>query len=207
MSKTRLNNISPESLASDFGVDVLRYYLLRDLPLGPDGDFSYEGMLARYNSDLANNLGNLVSRVATLVDVKCAGVGPKAGDIDSLRALAAEIVKAADEQWAAFSPARALAVTWRLIRGANAYLEETEPWRLLPGDEVDQILGAALEALRIVTILVSPAMPDTARTIWGRIGLPGRPEETTVPAGLEWGGYPGGLSVTRGSALFPRRRE
>ena len=91
MSKTRLNQIFPADLVDDFGVDGFRYHFLRDSPFGPDGDFSYEGMVARYNTDLANNLGNLLSRVATVVAKKCDGIGP-APDADSpLAAVAAEV--------------------------------------------------------------------------------------------------------------------
>ncbi|HEY8058021.1 MAG TPA: methionine--tRNA ligase, partial [Acidimicrobiales bacterium] len=98
----------------------------------------------------------------------------------------------------------ALEATWRLIRETNAYLEVNEPWKADPGPEVDAVLGDALEALRIVTILASPAVPDTSAEIWRRLGLDGRPEDQRLPEAAAWGGYPGGLTVEKGPSLFPR---
>jgi methionyl-tRNA synthetase len=100
-----------------------------------------------------------------------------------------------------------LAATWRLIGAANSLLEATEPWKLEPGREVDAVLGSSLEALRIVTLLVSPAMPHAADEIWRRIGLSGSPGECRVPVDAGWGGYPGGLPVAKGEPLFPRRKD
>ncbi len=206
MSKSKLNQIAPGDLTSDFGVDAVRYHLLRDTPLGSDGDFSYEGITARYNSDLANNLGNLLARVATVVGSKCAGIGPAPDPHSRLAPVATEVVAEAAGAWAAFQPAAALEATWRLIRETNAELEAAEPWKAEPGPAVDAVLGSALEALRIVALLASPAMPDTAADIWRRLGLAGRPEERRMPADGAWGGYPGGLTVEKGQPLFPRRK-
>src|SRR3982751_4773720 len=125
-------------------------------------------MVARYNSDLANNVGNLLSRVATVVDKKCDGVGPAPDPASPLAAVAAEVVEAATAAWARFRPDEALEATWRLIREANAHLEANEPWKADPGPDVDRILGDALEVLRIVAILASPAIPATVREIWSR---------------------------------------
>ncbi|MGO9582160.1 MAG: methionine--tRNA ligase [Acidimicrobiales bacterium] len=211
MSKTRLNQIDPVALASDIGVDALRYHLVREVALGADGDFTYEGLVARYNSDLANNLGNLLARVATVVGSKCGGIGPAprpAAPAVRLSEVAAEVVAACREGWARFAPHEALEATWRLVRAANAELETAEPWKLEPGPSVDAVLGDALEALRIVAVLVSPVMPGAAAELWARIGLGGRPDEpgAAVDDGrLLWGGYPGGLLVTKGAPLFPRR--
>ncbi len=202
----KLTEIAPELLTSDFGVDAVRYHLLRDTPLGTDGDFSYESIVARYNSDLANNLGNLVSRVATVVGSKCGGIGP-APDADSpLRPAAEEACKSASDAWERFAPHEALEATWRLIGAANAHLEATEPWKAEPGPAVDAVLGSALEALRIVTLLITPAMPETAEAIWARIGLSGSPGGERLPDAAAWGGYPGGLAVEKGAPLFPRRK-
>ena len=210
MSKTSLNQITPAELVEDFGVDGFRYQFLRDQPFGPDGDFSYEGMVARYNTDLANNLGNLAARVATVVAKKCDGVGP-APDPDSVLApLAADVVAEASAAWADTSPPRALEATWRLIRETNAHLENHEPWKAEPGPEVDRVLGDALEVLRIVTVLASPALLESTTELWRRIGLadadgqPDLPTDVAVPGALAWGGYPGGLPVEKGSPLFPR---
>ena len=204
MSKTRLNQIAPADLVEDFGVDGFRYHFLRDVPFGPDGDFSYERMVDRYNADLANNLGNLLSRVATVVDKKCGGVGPAPRADSPLAAVAAEAYEATARAWAEVQPSLALEATWRLVREANAHLEANEPWKAEPGPAVDAVLGDALEVLRIVAVLASPAIPGAAAEVWRRIGLPGTPEEQRLPAAAAWGGYPGGLAVEKGTPLFPR---
>jgi methionyl-tRNA synthetase len=205
MSKTRLNQIAPADLVADFGVDGFRYHFLRDTPFGPDGDFSYEGMVARYNADLANNLGNLLSRVATVVEKKCGGVGPAPSAESPLAGPAATALAAATEAWAGVRPHEALDATWHLLRETNAYLEANEPWKMEPGPAVDAVMGDALEVLRIVALLASPAVPGASAEIWRRIGLPGSPGEQRLPAAAAWGGYPGGLPVEKGAPLFPRK--
>jgi methionyl-tRNA synthetase len=205
-SPIKLTQISPEALTSDFGVDAVRYHLLRNTPLGTDGDFSYEGIVSRYNSDLANNLGNLVARVATVVGSKCGGIGPAPDPDSRLKDVAREIVEEASQAWERFAPHEGLEATWRLIRETNADLETAEPWKQEPGPATDAVLGNALEVLRIVSILIVPAMPSTAREIWRRIGLAGAPGDCRLPADGEWGGYPGGLTVVKGDPLFPRRK-
>jgi len=204
MSKTSLNQIAPADLVDDFGVDGFRYHFLRDTAFGPDGDFSYERMVERYNSDLANNFGNLLSRVATVVGRKCEGVGPAPRSDSPLAPVAAEVYAAAARAWADVQPAGALEATWRLIRETNGYLEANEPWKMDPGPEVDAVLGDALEVLRIVSVLASPAIPSTAQEAWGRIGLPGSVLDERLPEATTWGGYPGGVAVAKGAPLFPR---
>jgi methionyl-tRNA synthetase len=162
-------------------------------------------MTSRYNADLANNLGNLTARVATVVGSKCGGIGPAPDPASPLAAAAATAFAHAATAWERFAPHEALEATWRLIGAANAELEATEPWKAEPGT-VDPVLGSALEVLRIVSLLISPAMPSTAAEIWRRIGLDGSPAELRLPAGAAWGGYPGGLTVTKGEPLFPRRK-
>ncbi|HEX7166614.1 MAG TPA: methionine--tRNA ligase [Acidimicrobiales bacterium] len=205
MSKTKLNQIAPADLIADFGVDGVRYHFLRDVAFGPDGDFSYEGMVARYNADLANQIGNLFSRVATVVSKKCGGVGPRPGASSALQVAAADAYASAAQAWARPNPSEALEATWRLVRESNAYLEANEPWKADPGPVVDAIMGDALEALRIVAVLAWPAMPATCDEIWRRLGLPGTAGEQRLPDAAAWGGYPGGLPVEKGAALFPRR--
>ena len=173
-------------------------------PYGQDGDFTYEGLVGRYNADLANNLGNLASRVATVVTSKCDGKGPAPSADSPLAEAAATAVADATAAWNVVAPSRALEATWRLIRETNAYLEAREPWKLEPGAEVEQVLGDALEALRIVAILATPAIPTTTAEVWRRIGLTGSPAEQRLPGAAVWGGYPGGSSVEKGSPLFPR---
>jgi methionyl-tRNA synthetase len=207
MSKTRLNQIAPDQLVDEFGVDGYRYHFLRDTPLGPDGDFSYERMVDRYNADLANNLGNLFSRVATVVAKKCGGVGPAPTPTSPLGDVATEVYRETEQAWSRTAPSEALDATWRLIRETNAYLEAHEPWRAEPGPEVDAVVGDALEALRIVAVLATPAMPSTCAELWRRLGLDGHPAQQRVPHAARWGGYPGGLPVDKGVPLFPRKQS
>jgi methionyl-tRNA synthetase len=202
----RLTDIAPQSLTADFGVDATRYHLLRDVPFGTDGDFSYEGMVTRYNADLANNLGNLVARVAAVVGTKCGGIGPAPDPASALAEVAREVVASAADAWRRLAPHEALEVTWRLIGAANASLEAAEPWKAEPGPGVDAVLGDALEVLRLVSLLVSPAMPSTAAEIWRRIGLAGAPQDRRLPADAAWGGYAGGVPGLKGEPLFPRRK-
>ncbi len=204
MSKTALNQIFPADLVADFGVDGFRYHFLRENPFGPDGDFSYEAVVARYNGDLANNLGNLLSRVATVVGKKCGGVAPAPRADSPLAPVVAEAWAATAEAWGRFAPSVALEATWRIIREANALLEAAEPWKAEPGPEVDAVLGDALEALRIVSILASPAVPEATAEIWRRLGLPGSPADQRLPGAAAWGGYPGGAAIETGAPLFPR---
>ena len=200
----KLTEIAPARLVDDFGVDGYRYHFLRDTTFGSDGEFSYEGMVSRFNADLANNLGNLLSRVATVVGKKCGGLGPAPSADSPLAAVAAEAYAAAAGAWGRLQPSEALDATWRLIREANAHLEVNEPWKAEPGPEVDAVLGDALEVLRLVCVLASPAMPSACREIWRRIGLEGTPEAQRLPEAAAWGGYPGGVPVTKGAPLFPR---
>jgi methionyl-tRNA synthetase len=162
-------------------------------------------LVARYNADLANNFGNLAARVATVVGKKCGGVGPAPSPDSPLATVAAEVWEEASAAWSQFQTAAGLEATWRLIRETNSYLEANEPWKAEPGPEVDRVLGDALEALRIVSVLASPALTTSAAEVWRRIGLPGRPDEQRLPAAAEWGQYPGGLPVEKGDPLFPRK--
>ena len=204
MSKTSGNVVDPLDLVDDVGVDGFRYYVLADTAYGNDGDFSIEGFTSRYNSDLANNLGNLLARVATVVAKKCNGIGT-APDLDSsLAAVAASAYADTASHWDVVQPSRALDATWSLVRATNGHLEANEPWKAEPGPGVDAVMGDALEALRIVAILASAAVPDTAQAIWERIGLPGLVADQRLPAAAVWGGYIPGATVTTGDALVPR---
>jgi methionyl-tRNA synthetase len=204
MSKTTLNQIFPADLAAEIGVDGFRHHFLHDVGFGPDGDFSHEGLVSRYNADLANNLGNLLSRVATVVAKKCDGIGPAPRPDSPLASVAAQVLTEATAAWAAVQPSVALDATWRLIREANAMLENAEPWKADPGPAIDGVMGDALEVLRIVAVLASPALTRGSSEIWRRIGLSGDPADVRLPEAAAWGGYPGGLPVEKGDPLFPR---
>lgn len=205
LSKTGLTQIKPSDLTEEFGVDGFRYHFLRDVSFGPDSEFSYEQMLERYNSDLANTLGNLVSRVATVVSKKCGGIGPAPQDESPLRVIAEEAYVKAAAAWENFSPSIALDAVWHLLRETNAYLGETEPWKMEEeSDEVKAVLGDALEVIRLAAILSSPALVNASQKIWETIGLSGQAIEQGLPEAAAWGGYPGELKVTPGEPLFPR---
>ena len=107
--------------------------------------------------------------------------------------------------WANVQPSRALEATWTLIRATNAYLEANEPWKLEAGATVDVVMGDALEALRIVAVLAAAAIPDTSQHVWERIGLSGAVADERLPSSASWGRYPGGVTVTKGAPLFPRK--
>jgi methionyl-tRNA synthetase len=125
--------------------------------------------------------------------------------LDSLLAERAAIaVEAASAAWDNFQPHLALEMTWKLIGDTNSFLEDNAPWKMEPGSDVDAVLGSALEALRIVTILVSPAMPATADEIWRRLALDGSPTSVPLAAATEWGQFPVGRAVVKGDPLFPR---
>jgi methionyl-tRNA synthetase len=205
MSKTSGNVVNPLDLIDEFGVDGFRYYVLADTTYGQDGDFTYEGLTSRYNSDLANNLGNLLSRVTTVVGKKCDGIGPAPRTDSPLADAASAAWDATSAGWAEVQPNRALESTWSLIRATNAYLEANEPWKAEPGPELDAVMGDALEALRIVAVLASPALPATSQAVWERIGLTGQVSDQRLPDAARWGGYPGGTSVVKGDPLFPRK--
>ncbi|MHB1208116.1 MAG: methionine--tRNA ligase [Acidimicrobiales bacterium] len=200
----RLTDIAPVVLTNEFGVDPIRYYLLRETVLGNDGDFSHEGITSRYNTDLANNLGNLVARVTTVVNSKCAGVGPAPSASSPLRSDALEAIEDSARAWERFAPHHALEATWGLIGATNAYLEKSAPWKMEPGPEVDAVMGDALEAIRLVAILATPAMPGVCEEIWHRIGLSGAPTDERFSVSAQWGLYPGGRQVQKGEPLFPR---
>ncbi len=200
---TSITEISPLTLADEYGVDALRYYLLRNTPLGTDGEFSTEAIADRYNSDLANNLGNLVARVTTIVATKLQGTAPSSPPVSQLDDAARTAHESAGAAWAEFAPHRALEESWRLIGAANAFLENHEPWKMEPGDALAAVLGQALEAIRVVSILIAPAMPSTSTEIRRRIGL------APLAAHHSWENaltdrYQGGATLEKGAPLFPR---
>ncbi|HEY5110116.1 MAG TPA: methionine--tRNA ligase [Acidimicrobiales bacterium] len=200
----KLTDISPMVLTDEYGVDPVRYYLLRETALGNDGEFSLEGIVQRYNTDLANNLGNLVARVTTVVESKCAGVGPRAQADSPLRLEAETAIAESESAWGRFAPQSALEATWRLIGATNAYLEQRTPWKMDPGAELDAVMGDALEAIRLVAILASPAMPGVCEEIWRRIGQSGLPTDRTFAESATWGQYRAAHPVRKGAPLFPR---
>jgi methionyl-tRNA synthetase len=208
MSKTRLNQIAPKDLVADFGVDGFRYHFMVDQRFGPDGDFSYEAMVARYNSDLANNFGNLANRVLTMAINYCGGVVPDTRADGPLRDAAAAAFDGLHDSMTRLDFASGFGAVWELIRATNAFIEERQPWALnKAGDAtaVAQVLGDCLEALRIVAILASPLIPNAASELWRRLGESGFPDEQRLPDAAHWGLLPAGNRLEKGAPLFPRK--
>ena len=207
MSKTGLTQITPEELVADFGSDGVRYHLLADQRFGPDGDFSYEGMVGRYNADLANNFGNLANRVLNMAVGYCDGVAPDARANGPLVAAVTGAFDGARTSMERLDYGGAYAAVWELIRAANSYIEESEPWKLHKAGDRDAtaaVLGDCLEALRVVALLASPVIPRASAALWERLGLPGAPEDQRLPDAAAWGLGPAGTSLEKGDPLFPR---
>jgi methionyl-tRNA synthetase len=208
MSKTRMNQIAPADLVAEFGVDGFRYHFVADQRFGPDGDFSYEAMVARYNSDLANNFGNLASRVLNMATNYVGGVTPEAREngplVESARAAFEGLRDGIDQ----LDFSGGFGAVWQLIKDANAYIEDREPWKLHKAGDADAtaaVLADCLEALRVVALLASPVIPHAAGELWRRLGLPGVPEEQRLPDAAEWGSAPTARNpLEKGASLFPR---
>ncbi len=190
MSKTLGNVVDPLKLANDLGVDALRYFLLREVPLGVDGDFNHEAFIQRYNSELANDFGNLLNR--TLGMVHKYGLPPQSAAIDPFdleqhKNNFSELMKT-------FQPSRALEELWILVRRGNGYIDEQAPWK--PTSPRAEILGNVLELLRVLSHLLEPFLPERALALRAQLGLE---EKTAWPT---WSAR--GFSPLVGTPLFPR---
>ena len=210
MSKSRGNVVDPYILAEKFGVDALRFFMLRTFPFGSDGNFTNELLIQTINTDLANDLGNLVSRTTAMADKYFGGALPAGGEIGEpdgeLKALADEVTANYRTQMDAFRFSVALNEVWRLISRANKYIDETMPWALAKDEGRKPRLLAVMknlcEAIRVSAILVSPVMPDTAEAIFQRLGVPaGGRNWDAVGFDLETDGY---WNTSTGEPLFPR---
>jgi len=214
MSKTLGNVVDPVELANRYGVDALRYYLLRKIPPTEDGNFTLDSLIQTFNSDLADQLGNLLSRVAGMVGRYYEGVVPAPGTKDpadeNLKTKAHALPAALDRSMERFSPQEALALIWDLVAEANRYVVEVEPWTLAKRRAEDpaaeQRLGTALynlaEVLRITACACAAFLPATGDAILVQLGL--TPVSGPADYNLEWGGYPAGTSLVGGANLFPK---
>ncbi|MDR0648698.1 MAG: methionine--tRNA ligase [Synergistaceae bacterium] len=222
MSKSKGNVVDPFEMTELYGADAFRYFLLREVPFGNDGDFSELAMAHRINSDLANDLGNLLNRTLQMIEKYRGGALPADGclacakETDRSVALAAdaaiERMKAEMDEFALDS---ALKTLWTLISAGNKYIDETEPWKLgnkgrddqsEPEGRLDVVLRTLWEILRLAAILLHPFMPETAAEIWAQLGLD-RGAFSSGEALLsrwQWGRCPSPVIVKKGPVLFPR---
>jgi methionyl-tRNA synthetase len=210
MSKSLGNVVQPLELKDKYGLDAFRYFLLRDMVFGLDSNFSEEAFVQRLNSDLANDLGNLVSRTITMAMKYCDGkvpaVGPEHYDNHILKA-AQQTVAEVENSFQEMSLHKALIAIWEFINITNKYIVENEPWALgkdpKNGEKLVAIMYNLLAALRGIAILISPFMPGTAQKILQQIGA-AENQKLDLAGVAKWGALPTGSPLTRGESLFPR---
>jgi methionyl-tRNA synthetase len=220
MSKSRGNVVRTETVLEVLGTDALRYFLLREIPFGQDGGFSFDALVQRYNGDLANGYGNLVSRVVNMVHKYFGGVVPKTGAETSAEI---SLRECAERTIAAFGPAfdelnfsEALKSLWVLVAETDGYLTANAPWKK-PADRAEadhaaqqaRVLATAAEAIRIITALVYPIMPDSAAKVWRQLGQ-GEIADAAKKSFLTqiaWGGLKAGTKFAEPAPLFPRAEK
>jgi methionyl-tRNA synthetase len=220
MSKSRGNIVRAETVHEVLGADALRYFLLREIPFGQDGNFSFDALVQRYNGDLANGYGNLVSRVVNMVHKYFDGVVPDTGAESPADG---RLGKLATQTIAAFGPtfdelnfSEALKGLWALVAETDGYLTANAPWKKPPerSDEEQaavqaRVLATAAEAIRIITALVYPILPDAASKVWRQLGQ-GEISEASKDGfltHLAWGGLKAGTKFGEPAPLFPRAEK
>ena len=215
MSKSRGNVIDPYAVVDQFGADAFRYFLLREIPFGQDGDFSHESFIGRINADLANGLGNLLSRTVTLIQRYCHGAVP-APEPSAITGLETDLQSAAESLIQKMLPHhlrriefnRTLEATWGLVQLGNQYIDKTAPWVLAKSPDDAQrlrtVLFHAAETLRFLCLAAYPFMPNTAQEMARQLGLPYDFSQPLLKDPVAWGDGESNATVDKGKALFPR---
>lgn len=211
MSKSKLTGIAPADITDHFGVDAFRYYFLRAIPFGSDGSFSWEDMSARYTSELANDFGNLASRLAAMVEKYCGGVLPAVAEDADLSASLKKTVTAADTAMQALDFQGGITAIMDFCKQVNGFVTIKEPW-ILAKDLANQkaledVLYNTAESLRALAVLLHPIMPATTEILWESLGAKatlGEIGAQKIDAVSQWGQLPPGATVTKTPVLFPR---
>jgi len=206
MSKSRGNIVRAEPIRKVMGADALRYFLLREIVFGQDGSFSYDALIGRYNSELANGLGNLASRTLTMIQQYRGGVVP-AGNAQQIQKVACETIGTTAEAFYRFEFSKGLEAVWTLLSAVDKFIVEQAPWNLAKkqdgGAQLDSALYTSAEALRIATALLSPILPESCAKIWSQLGMP-EPIESVRLDSLAWGQLRAGQKIGQIAAVFPR---
>ncbi len=211
ISKSQGKIVDATELADEFGVDAVRYFLMREMPLGTDGEFTEERIVRRINDDLANDFGNLVHRTLPMIKKYQDGVvpeGPAKGVLSAdLAGVAESVIAAFNESMSGLDGREALIQIWKLISAANKFIDTAQPWTLNKEgrqEELDEVMWALVETIRLTALMNAPFMPETSRSIFEQIGLEGDPMAQPYPEWLSWGRLAGGHRIKPGAPLFPR---
>jgi methionyl-tRNA synthetase len=206
MSKSVGNVVNPFEVSQKYGVDAYRYYVLRELPFGSDGDYSEQSLINRFDSDLANDLGNLLYRTLNMLEKYCEGVIPNKPE-KGAEIPVTEMIANTKEAYNQLAFQQALINIWDPVKAANKYIDQSAPWtHFKEGNtqRVGEILYIVLETLRTAATLLYPVMPTTAEKIWYQLGIDDSIAEKGYAAIENWGGLPSGKPTRKGDPLFPR---